>query len=121
MATQEIHSRVLEFPSTPEIDSEEEIAEWLEAFDEMVDEEGSRRGCELLDALMHRARESGVQVPVQLNTPYVDTIPVEQEVPYPGDRLLERRINGAETIGEGLALFHEAFHLRYGTRNRAPD
>ncbi len=41
---------------------------------------------------MNRARESGVKVPVQLNTPYINTIPVEEEVPYPGDRLLERRI-----------------------------
>jgi pyruvate dehydrogenase E1 component len=31
-------------------------------------------------------------MPVQLNTPYVNTIPVEEEVPYPGDRQLERRI-----------------------------
>ncbi len=92
MATQELPTRVLEFPLSPEMDSEEEIAEWLEAFDQVLDDEGPRRGCELLAALMQRARESGVGVPVQLNTPYVNTIPVEQEVPYPGDRLLERRI-----------------------------
>jgi pyruvate dehydrogenase E1 component len=92
VATKELPTRVLEFPSTPEIDSEEEIAEWLQAFDEVVDEEGAQRGCELLDALMRRARDSGVKVPVQLNTPYVNTIPVEEEVPYPGDRHLERRI-----------------------------
>ena len=92
MATQELATQVLEFPSTPEIDSEEEIAEWLEAFDEVVEGEGARRGCELLDALMRRARDFGVKVPVQLNTPYVNTIPVEEEVPYPGDRHLERRI-----------------------------
>ena len=76
----------------PEMDSEEEVAEWLQAFDEVVEAEGGNRGCELLSALMERARESGVKVPVQLNTPYVNTIPVEEEVPYPGDRLLERRI-----------------------------
>ena len=75
-----------------EMDSEEEVAEWLQAFDEVVEAEGGNRGCELLSALMERARESGVKVPVQLNTPYVNTIPVEEEVPYPGDRLLERRI-----------------------------
>jgi pyruvate dehydrogenase E1 component len=85
-------SPVIEFPTNPEIDREEEVAEWLEAFDEVVDQEGSHRGCSLLSALMDRARESGVKVPVQLNTPYVNTIPVEEEVPYPGDRQLERRI-----------------------------
>jgi len=92
VATQELSPRVLEFPSNPEIDSEEEIAEWLQAFDELVDEEGPRRGCRLLEALVKRAREEGIEMPVQLNTPYVNTIPSEQEVPYPGDRQLERRI-----------------------------
>jgi pyruvate dehydrogenase E1 component len=33
-----------------------------------------------------------VDVPVHLNTPYVNTIPVEEESPYPGDRAMERRI-----------------------------
>jgi len=92
VATVEIQNRVLEFPSSPEIDSEEEVAEWVEAFDQLVQAEGSQRGRELLSALIDRARESGVNVPVQLNTPYVNTIPVEDEVPYPGDRQLERRI-----------------------------
>jgi pyruvate dehydrogenase E1 component len=92
VATVEIQNRILEFPASAEIDSEEEVAEWLEAFDQVVDAEGSQRGRELLSALIDRARESGVNVPVQLNTPYVNTIPVEEEVPYPGDRLLERRI-----------------------------
>ena len=96
MAIHEIHP-VLEFPKNPEIDREEidreqEVAEWLDAFDEVLDQDGANRGCDLLTALMNRARESGVKIPVQLNTPYVNTIPVEQEVPYPGDRHLERRI-----------------------------
>src|SRR5437588_11796646 len=70
----------------------QEIAEWIEAFDQVVDEEGTRRGTQLLEALSRRAREAGVDVPVQLNTPYLNTIPVEEEFPYPGDRLLERHI-----------------------------
>ncbi len=92
MATYEINSRILEFPLNREIDSEEEVGEWLEAFDQVVEGEGPHRGCDLLQALIQRARESGIEVPVQLNTPYVNTIPVEEEVPYPGDRQLERRI-----------------------------
>src|SRR5689334_12343590 len=70
----------------------EEILEWLEAFDEVIDQEGPGQGTRLLDALTRRARESGVDVPVQLNTPYVNTIPVQEEQPYPGDRAMERRI-----------------------------
>src|SRR5260221_1128630 len=70
----------------------QEIAEWIEAFDQVVDEEGTRRGTQLLEALSRRAREAGVDGPVQLNTPYLDTIPVEGEGPYPRDRLIERHI-----------------------------
>src|SRR6476469_6120146 len=70
----------------------EEISEWIEAFDEVIDQEGPGQGTRLLDALTRRARQSGVDVPVQLNTPYVNTISVDEEVPYPGDRAMERRI-----------------------------
>jgi pyruvate dehydrogenase E1 component len=70
----------------------QELAEWIEAFDQVVDEEGTSRGAQLLQALSRRAREAGVDLPVQLNTPYLNTIPVEDEFPYPGDRILERRI-----------------------------
>src|SRR6478609_8098612 len=70
----------------------EEILEWIEAFDEVIDQEGPGQGTRLLDALTRRARQNGVDVPVQLNTPYVNTIPVAEELPYPGDRAMERRI-----------------------------
>ncbi len=70
----------------------EELSEWIEAFDQIVEEEGPSRGSELLAALTRRARQAGVDLPVQLNTPYVNTIPADEEEPYPGDRALERRI-----------------------------
>ncbi|HLW52570.1 MAG TPA: pyruvate dehydrogenase (acetyl-transferring), homodimeric type [Candidatus Angelobacter sp.] len=70
----------------------EEVEEWIEAFDQVVDEQGPSGAARLLDALTQRARASGIDRPIQLNTPYVNTIPVSEEVPYPGDRPLERRI-----------------------------
>src|SRR5258708_9092690 len=70
----------------------EEIYEWIEAFDKIVEEQGPSRGSELLEALTRRAKQAGVDLPVQLNTPYVNTIPADEEEPYPGDRALERRI-----------------------------
>jgi len=106
MATQEINNRILEFPGAPGMDSEEEeVAEWIEAFDQVVEEEGANRGCELLEALIERARTSGVEVPIQLNTPYINTIPVEEEVPYPGDRQLERRLKSL-TRWNAMAMVH---------------
>jgi pyruvate dehydrogenase E1 component len=70
----------------------QEVDEWLEAFDQVVNQEGPSSAARLLEALTRRARQSGVDLPIQLNTPYVNTIPVEEEVPYPGDRGLERRL-----------------------------
>jgi pyruvate dehydrogenase E1 component len=69
-----------------------ETAEWLEALDQIIDEEGPDRAAYLLEQLNQRARLCGVQAPVHLNTPYINTIPPESEAPYPGDRALERRI-----------------------------
>ena len=70
----------------------QETAEWLEALDRVVEEAGAERAAYLLERLNERARTSGVTPALKINTPYVNTIPVEEEVPYPGDRELERRI-----------------------------
>ena len=72
----------------------DETSEWIEAFDQVVAEEGPMAGAQLLGTLTRRARQAGVDLPIQLNTPYVNTIRVEEEEPYPGDRLIERRIKG---------------------------
>jgi pyruvate dehydrogenase E1 component len=70
----------------------EEVAEWIEAFDDVIVGEGPEQGAELLAALRERAAEAGVATPLPLTTPYANTIPKEEEVPYPGDRAMERRI-----------------------------
>ncbi|MCC7495935.1 MAG: pyruvate dehydrogenase (acetyl-transferring), homodimeric type [Bryobacterales bacterium] len=70
----------------------QETAEWLEALDDVIDGEGPDRAHSLLNALLDRASTLGVNPPLKLNTPYLNTIPVSEQVPYPGDRLLERRI-----------------------------
>ncbi len=69
-----------------------ETAEWLEALDQIVEEAGSDRVNFLLDKLTERARDNGVTVPIRTTTDYINTITVDEEVPYPGDRALERRL-----------------------------
>ena len=86
----------------PDLD---EIWEWVEAFDEVVSQAGAAQGARLVEAISRRARQAGVDVPVQLNTHYVNTIPVEDEVPYPGDRKLERRIKSL-IRWNALAMVH---------------
>jgi pyruvate dehydrogenase E1 component len=68
-----------------------EVSEWIEAFDDVVAADWEQ-GSELLEALRQRAREAGVPTPSELTTPYHNTIPKHDELPYPGDRALERKI-----------------------------
>jgi pyruvate dehydrogenase E1 component len=70
----------------------QETSEWLEALDQVIDETGSKRAGELLQLLLARAAQMGVTAPMRLNTPYINSIPVWEEVPYPGDLEIERRI-----------------------------
>jgi pyruvate dehydrogenase E1 component len=70
----------------------EEIAEWIEAFDEIAVAEAPELGAQLLLALKKRAREAGIETPGELTTEYKNTIPKHEEVPYPGDRDLERKV-----------------------------
>jgi pyruvate dehydrogenase E1 component len=70
----------------------EETAEWLQALDQIIDEAGPDRAAFLLDRLVNRARTFGAAPPYQTNTPYVNTVSVEEQVQFPGDRALERRL-----------------------------
>src|SRR5436190_15139365 len=75
----------------PDIDPEE-TAEWLDSFDAVVDTEGRTRGRFILMKLLERARELQVGFPATVSTPYVNTIPPDQEPWFPGDEFMERRI-----------------------------
>ena len=84
-----MHQNITERPA----DSDSvETSEWLEAFDQILDEIGPERGRFLLEKLTAHAGSNGIKLPTEFNTPYVNTIRVEDEVPFPGDRALERRI-----------------------------
>ncbi len=70
----------------------QETREWIEAFEAIVEYSGPDRAKFILERLIAKAAQAGIQVPSSLNTPYVNTIPAHEEVPYPGDREIERRI-----------------------------
>jgi pyruvate dehydrogenase E1 component len=92
----------LETPS--KVDFSAEVSEWIEAFDDVVAEDW-QHGAELLETLRQRAREAGVPTPSEVTTPYHNTIPKHDEVPYPGDRQLERKIE-ALIRWNAMAMVH---------------
>jgi pyruvate dehydrogenase E1 component len=69
-----------------------ETREWLDSLDYVLQTGDRSRIFRLLDALRTRARSAGFREPFSSNTPYINTIPESEQVPYPGDRELERRI-----------------------------
>ena len=75
----------------PDIDPTE-TQEWLDSLDAVVGAQGKTRARFLLSRLLERARELQVGVPATVSTPYVNTIPPEEEPFFPGDEHLERRI-----------------------------
>ncbi len=81
-----------------------EAAEWIEAFDELVAQDWEQSAA-VLESLRQRAREAGVPVASELTTPYLNTIPKHDEVPYPGDRDLERRVE-ALIRWNAMAMVH---------------
>ena len=69
----------------------QETAEWQEAIDVVIEREGAARARFLLDKAIDTAYEAGVEPP-DSRTPYINTIPLSQQPPYPGDLDLERKI-----------------------------
>jgi pyruvate dehydrogenase E1 component len=69
-----------------------ETSEWVEAVDAVVAHDGPDRARELLTSAIERAQHRGTGPIASLNTPYVNTIPVEIEPPFPGDPAIERRL-----------------------------
>jgi pyruvate dehydrogenase E1 component len=67
----------------------------------------------LLERLISRLRESGVPIPNSVSTPYVNTIPVTNEPPYPGNREVERRIK-SYTRWNAMAMVVAANRLHSG-------
>ena len=75
----------------PDIDPQE-TQEWLESLDAVLENEGIERAHYLLGRLIEKARRSGAYLPFSANTAYVNTIPMQKQERFPGDRAMERRI-----------------------------
>jgi pyruvate dehydrogenase E1 component len=75
----------------PDIDPDE-TSEWLDSLAAVVEKRGLSRAQYLMARLVARSRELSVGTPASVSTPYVNTIPPEEEPWFPGDYELERHI-----------------------------
>ncbi|MPZ51996.1 MAG: pyruvate dehydrogenase (acetyl-transferring), homodimeric type [Acidimicrobiia bacterium] len=70
-----------------------ETQEWIESLDAVVDTQGEDRAVYLISRLLDRAHDTHLHAaPAAITTPYINTIPAEDEPEYPGDAEIERRI-----------------------------
>lgn len=69
-----------------------ERREWLESIDYVLRERKPAEVKSLVRPILAHIRSEGVEIPNCSTTPYINTIPREQQPPYPGRREIERRI-----------------------------
>ncbi|CAN1598344.1 pyruvate dehydrogenase (acetyl-transferring), homodimeric type [Pseudomonas mediterranea] len=71
----------------------QETREWLESIESVASVEGRPRAHYLIDQMLDFDANRHGDFYGRVTTPYVNTIPVDRQQPYPGDLTVERRIN----------------------------
>ncbi len=69
-----------------------ETQEWAESIRDVIGLRGPARARYLLERQLEVAEQYGAGLPRPVSTPYVNTIPAEEQPPTPGDPALERRV-----------------------------
>jgi pyruvate dehydrogenase E1 component len=69
-----------------------ETREWLDSLDYVLQSGGPQKVARLLRELTLYAKQNGVKLPFTANTPYVNTIPADEQSLMPGSPDVERRI-----------------------------
>ncbi len=70
----------------------QEIEEWRQSLQAVLLREGPQRAQALIKNLIEYSQRHGVLVPGQLQTPYLNTLSIAEQPPYPGDPKIEWRI-----------------------------
>ncbi len=71
----------------------QETKEWLDALDSVISEEGADRALYLLSQLGDKAKALGLSSDyTSVNSPYMNTIKVEDQPTYPGNLAVEKRL-----------------------------
>jgi pyruvate dehydrogenase E1 component len=84
----------------------QETLEWIESLESVLEREGPERAHFLLEQLIDKARRSGAYLPYAAKTAYVNTIPVSQQLPIPGDQAIEHRIRSVIRWNAAAMVVH---------------
>jgi len=84
----------------------QETQEWIESLESVLEREGPQRAHFLLERLIDKARRSGAYLPFSANTAYVNTIPVDKQIPIPGDQAIEHSIRSVIRWNAAAMVVH---------------
>jgi pyruvate dehydrogenase E1 component len=84
----------------------EETQEWIESLDSVLEREGPQRAHFLLERLIDKTRRSGAYLPFSAKTAYVNTIPLSQQRPIPGDQAIEHSIRSVIRWNAAAMVVH---------------
>ncbi|MBD1164215.1 pyruvate dehydrogenase (acetyl-transferring), homodimeric type [Pelagibacterales bacterium SAG-MED13] len=84
-------SKIIQIVNEGDIDPLE-TNEWLESLSSVIEKDGNQRAHYLIKELINKAYMEGANIPYTQNTPYINTIPFNEEKKSSGDQNIERRI-----------------------------
>ena len=84
-------SEIIQVVNASDID-QLETNDWLESLSAVIEKDGNQRAHYLIKELINKAYMEGVNIPYTQNTPYINTIPTNDEKKSNGDQNIERRI-----------------------------
>ncbi|MBV6482842.1 MAG: Pyruvate dehydrogenase E1 component [bacterium] len=91
----------------------QETQAWLKNLETALESGGPSRVRYLMDLLRESAYNQGVPRHLTVNTPYINTITVDDQPTYPGDRVIERRIKSL-IRWNAMAMVVNANHESHG-------
>ncbi len=70
----------------------QETSEWLEAFEQLRVYHGEERARFIVRQLHQNALTNAVELPELVQTPYINSIPADEQPAFPGDEAIEKKI-----------------------------
>ena len=89
--TQEQKPEIIQVVNKGDIDPLE-TNDWLESLSAVIEKDGNQRANYLIKELINKAYMKGANIPYTQSTPYINSIPVNEEKKSSGDQNIERRI-----------------------------
>lgn len=73
-------------------DHDVELQEWMDSIQSVLETQGRERAAQILSKVLEQAQRSHLSSIPTTHTPYINTIPIDEQQHYPGDLEIEQKI-----------------------------